>query len=85
MLALMGGVIIGISTTLNLFWYGRITGMSGMFNSLIKYDRDAGFYWKFCFVAGLILVPCIFYYSTDEAIIKNGEVKIRFFDSPEWT
>ena len=37
--ALVGGTLIAISTSLNLYFYGRITGMSGVFNSLIKLDH----------------------------------------------
>ena len=55
--ALIGGIFIGISSTLNLFFYGRITGMSGTFNSIVKFDKSNGFFWKFCLFAGLILIP----------------------------
>ena len=41
--ALIGGAFIAVSTTLNLLLYGRITGLSGSFNSIIKHDLNAGF------------------------------------------
>lgn len=34
-----------------------MTGLSGVFNSLIYYDKGAGFWWKFSFFAGLISAP----------------------------
>jgi hypothetical protein len=36
--ALIGGTLIAISTSLNLLLYGRITGLSGAFNSIIRFD-----------------------------------------------
>lgn len=45
--ALAGGAIIGLATTINYMCYGRITGNSGMFNSLIKLDGANGLKWKF--------------------------------------
>ena len=86
MLALVGGLLIGVSSTLNLYWYGRITGMSGIFNSLIKFDKEAGFFWKFCFFSGLIFVPSIIYYSAGTSIKdSSGNIQIQFFDTPQWT
>ena len=58
--ATIGGILIAISTTLNLLIYGKITGLSGIFNSIIKYDVKAGFFWKYCFFVGLITLPTIF-------------------------
>jgi hypothetical protein len=55
----IGGVLIAISTTLNLLLYGRITGLSGAFNSMIKYDTKAGFDWKTVFFVGLITIPAV--------------------------
>lgn len=57
--ALIGGTAIAICTTLNLFLYGRITGLSGSFNSIIKYDKPAGFDFKTTFFAGLFTIPAI--------------------------
>jgi hypothetical protein len=58
--AAIGGALIALSTTLNLLLYGRITGLSGIFNSVIKYDLSAGFVWKTCFFVGLLTIPVIF-------------------------
>ena len=58
--ATIGEILIAISTTLNLLIYGKITGLSGIFNSIIKYDVKAGFFWKYCFFVGLITLPTIF-------------------------
>jgi hypothetical protein len=57
--ATIGGVLISISTTLNLLLYGRITGLSGAFNSMIKYDKPMGFDWKTVFMVGLLTIPAL--------------------------
>lgn len=62
MCALIGGVLIGISTSLNLYLFKRITGMSGMFNSIIKFDLATGFMWKFFAFVGLITIPFLTYH-----------------------
>jgi uncharacterized membrane protein YedE/YeeE len=57
--ALIGGTLIAISTSLNLLLYGRITGLSGAFNSIIRFDKEAGMHWKYVFFTALITIPAI--------------------------
>ena len=57
--ALIGGTLIAISTTLNLLLYGRITGLSGSFNTIIRLDKEGGLHWKFVFLTGLITIPAV--------------------------
>ena len=57
--ALIGGTLISMSTTLNLLLYGRITGLSGAFNSIIRFDKQGGMHWKFVFLTALITIPAI--------------------------
>jgi hypothetical protein len=57
----LGGALIALATSLNLYFYGRITGLSGIFNSVIKYDKPAGFLWKFSFFIGFISPAFLFY------------------------
>jgi uncharacterized membrane protein YedE/YeeE len=52
--ALVGGVLIGVSSTLLLWWNGRIAGISGIVHGLFvagASDRA----WRLAFVAGLML------------------------------
>lgn len=79
--AFIGGILIGLATTLNLWSYGRITGNSGIFNTLIKFSFKDGFRWKFSFFAGLITSSYIMFLVSD----KHGgwhtsSVSITFFD-----
>ena len=57
--AALGGAILGIATSLNLKLFLRTTGMSGVFNSLIKYDHSSGFMWKYFVFLGMITVPVV--------------------------
>ena len=50
---LLGGVIIGIAVSFMLLLNGRVTGISGIINGLIKPSKN-DFAWRAFFVAGLI-------------------------------
>lgn len=52
--ALFGGVIIGISVSLMLFWNGRVTGISGIINGVLSPVKgDTA--WRVLFILGLVL------------------------------
>lgn len=51
--ALAGGVLIGISVTLMLWLNGRVTGISGIINSVLCRPRKESL-WRFTFLAGLL-------------------------------
>ncbi len=38
--ALIGGVLIGASATLMLYWNGRVTGISGIVNNLFTRNNN---------------------------------------------
>ena len=78
--ALIGGILIGISTSLNLKLFNRITGMSGIFNSLIKYDHASGFLWKFFTFLGLVTLPVLAIFF-DKGGMTIAGMNITFFDS----
>lgn len=51
---LIGGAVIGLASSVLLFFLGKIAGISGIVEGLFdKYSADNS--WKFFFVAGLIL------------------------------
>lgn len=78
--AFCGGLLIGLSATLNLITLGRITGLSGIFNSLYTLDIQGGFYWKYAFFAGLISSSLSLYYASDDGTFVNDEFSLTFFD-----
>lgn len=80
-LAFIGGAIIGLATTLNLATYGRITGNSGIFNSLIKFSFKEGFRWKYSFFSGLIAASyMIFLIVGSKGGWTTENFSIIFFD-----
>ncbi|MDD1612081.1 MAG: YeeE/YedE family protein [Methylococcaceae bacterium] len=57
--ALAGGLLIGISVSLLLFFNGRIAGISGIMNGVLfapKHDVA----WRLLFLAGLVLGGLVF-------------------------
>ena len=73
--ALVGGVLIGLAATLMLYWNGRVAGISGIVNRLLR--RNAG-EWRWGFVAGLIFGGLILKFS-------KPEVFVTALDAPLWT
>lgn len=52
--ALLGGVLIGTSVSLMLFWNGRVTGISGIINGTLSPVKGDTL-WRVLFIAGLLL------------------------------
>ena len=76
--AVIGGSLIAAATSLNLYMYGRITGISGVFNSIVKADFKGGFIWKYCFLLGLLTFPNIFGLIYEKQIDIGGTTLIMF-------
>jgi uncharacterized membrane protein YedE/YeeE len=53
LIALIGGVLIGLSATGLLLFNGRIAGVSGIVNGLTKRSSGVEWVWRAAFVAGL--------------------------------
>jgi uncharacterized protein len=52
--ALIGGVLIGTSVSLMLYWNGRVTGISGIINGILT-PAKGDTLWRVLFVVGLFL------------------------------
>ncbi len=52
--ALVGGVLIGAASTWLLFALGRIAGISGLFNGVLR-PQPGETLWRVAFLAGLVL------------------------------
>lgn len=62
---LIGGLLIGLSSTLMLWGLGRITGVSGIYSSILTPQRES--FWKYSFIVGLVVGGIIlnhFYHDT---------------------
>ena len=53
MMALVGGLLIAIATSFNLYTNGRITGMSGIYYGFVTFDRNS-LYWRTIFIFTMI-------------------------------
>ncbi len=61
--ATLGGVIIGLATTLLLIVTGRIAGISGIVGGLFRLQQgEMG--WRVAFIAGLLLAPWVYGWIT---------------------
>lgn len=54
--ALIGGGLIGLAAVILMATLGRIAGISGIVSGAMVGERD-GRFWRFAFVAGLVLAP----------------------------
>ena len=69
--AVIGGVLIGLSSTLFLWLNGRVAGISGIAGGLNNLDRDE-ISWRFLFLAGL--VGGVAFYRTAGGTLQNIEI-----------
>lgn len=58
--ALIGGFLMGITTSLHLVIKGRITGFSGIFFSIFTYEKKS-FFWKSGLMISLAIVSAILF------------------------
>lgn len=54
MMALLGGAIIGVAVSFLLILNGRVTGISGIVNSIL-FPIKGDFLWRLLFIVGLFL------------------------------
>ena len=61
-MSLIGGLLIGLSTVMLIFFKGRIAGISGVLGGLTQWSNTpAGHYsWRIAFVLGLVLSASIY-------------------------
>lgn len=81
-LSIIGGSLIAFASTLHLLLFGRLTGMSSIFNSLIKLDMQSGFRWKLGFFCGLITGTYGIYMIFGHTI-NAANIGLQFFDKQE--
>jgi uncharacterized membrane protein YedE/YeeE len=67
----IGGVLIGLSATIMLLFFGRVTGISGIVGGL--FDRRPGdFGWRALFTAGLLVGGLVFSLLSPEAFADTS-------------
>ena len=81
-MAILGGALISFSSSLNLYITGRITGLSGMFFTLINLKTSLGLLWKYSFLSGLLSMAYFLYLVVGE-YIDFGDYQYYIFDPNE--
>ena len=62
--------------------YGRLTGLSGYFNTTIKRNAKEGFEWKTMFLVGLITMPVLLNQIFGSKITLS-KLSLKLFDTNE--
>ena len=70
MLALAGGVLIGIAATLLLWLTGRIAGISGILGGVLM-PRSGEFAWRAAFLIGLIGAGAAYLWAVPAAYVPR--------------
>jgi uncharacterized membrane protein YedE/YeeE len=72
---LLGGMLIGLATTLMLLLNGRIAGISGIVGGLLtRKGSEVG--WRAMFVAGLLLAAFVYMLATGGALPVRIEASL---------
>ena len=72
MLALAGGVLIGLSATLLLWLDGRVAGVSGIFNGVL-FPAPGDVSWRLAFLAGLVVAAGLYSALVPGAPVPRGD------------
>ena len=68
--AFSGGILIGLSVTIMLFFNGRITGVSGIIAGLLT-PKTGEWLWRLVFLIGMIAGSTFFVYLYPETFIPR--------------
>lgn len=58
--SVIGGLMIGIASTILLIFNGRIAGISGILGEVLS-KKQQGNGWRWAFLAGMLVAPTLFY------------------------
>lgn len=81
--ASIGGLLVGLGTTLQYWLGGRNNGCGGVLDAFSKkWPRDQ-FEWKYSYFTGMIIVSMVLFWSTGDlrGIKISDEFTLRFFDN----
>ena len=69
--ALLGGGLIGLAASLMLFFNGRVTGISGIYNGVFR-KISPDFWWRLALVLGLIAGGAFVFVLRPEFMANNS-------------
>lgn len=81
LMSLLGGLLLGTAATLNLFYYGKITGISGISYTVALRDKTNGFYWKYSFLAGLFTLPYFAHLFIGDSLKFSDDAVLRMYET----
>jgi uncharacterized protein len=75
-MATVGGILISLSTSFNLLFKGRVTGMSGIFYGVITFNDIL---WRISLILGMIWTSSLFRFSVgkDSYFYDSGEKNLE--------
>ena len=67
--SVLGGIFLGLASSLLILLCGRILGISGIVGGLLEKNARThhDFFWRGRFVLGLLLAPLVFYRLSDNS------------------
>jgi uncharacterized membrane protein YedE/YeeE len=78
--AIIGGTLISLSTTIHLVTKGRVTGMSGIFYSILSFDKKT-ILWKSALIASMMMTSIlIFLKQKQEQYYISNPSQLLFLD-----
>jgi uncharacterized protein len=66
LLALIGGMLIGVSAVLLMAFSGRVAGVSGIVAGLLPPNPAKDRTWRIAFILGLLLAPTVLAFATGD-------------------
>lgn len=76
-LPLIGGAVIGVAISLMLFFNGRVTGVSGIVNGVLR-KKDGDFAWRIAFTLGLVSGGFVLKFFYPQAFSNELEKSLPF-------
>jgi uncharacterized protein len=67
----LGGVILGVTVSLLWIFYGRLTGISGMFEKVIKVNKEKTYQWQLHYLSGLYGASYVYIQCSKTQILQT--------------
>ena len=78
--AILGGLLVGLGSILNLFFFGHLTGSAGYLSTSLMFRINSGLVWKLTFICGLIssiIIPYIIF-DGRKAEVQDEDFEVIF-------
>eukprot|EP01017_Pseudomicrothorax_dubius_P040624 TRINITY_DN6382_c0_g1_i1.p1 TRINITY_DN6382_c0_g1~~TRINITY_DN6382_c0_g1_i1.p1 ORF type:complete len:327 (-),score=52.65 TRINITY_DN6382_c0_g1_i1:90-1070(-) len=72
--AVLGGVLVGVGTSINYALAGRLTNNFKIMSRILTCKSSWSLYWKSCYMLVLIFVGCLFFLTDKKGFDDAGEI-----------